>query len=99
MAAVVRPIAAGALWSLIYGEAGLMIDEGQTAHGGCIPVSVSGGLLSKCIPSGDRRRRDLRDHVAPPRLGGDTSGRGDAKVGVTRVIGLGSACTINVLGV
>src|SRR5256884_2033685 len=28
------------------GEAGRMIDEGETAHGGRIPVNVSGGLLS-----------------------------------------------------
>src|SRR5207244_247419 len=34
------------------GEAGRMIDEGETAHGGRIPVNVSGGLLSKGHPLG-----------------------------------------------
>ena len=34
------------------GEAGRMIDEGQTSLGGKIPVNVSGGLLSKGHPLG-----------------------------------------------
>ena len=34
------------------GEAGQLIDEGQTALGGRIPVNVSGGLLSKGHPLG-----------------------------------------------
>src|SRR5205823_5871944 len=34
------------------GEAGRLIDTGETAHGGRIPVNVSGGLLSKGHPLG-----------------------------------------------
>ena len=34
------------------GEAGRMIDEGETAWGGRVPVNVSGGLLSKGHPLG-----------------------------------------------
>jgi len=34
------------------GEAGRLIDEGETAHGGRVPVNVSGGLLSKGHPLG-----------------------------------------------
>src|SRR5207247_2675362 len=34
------------------GEAGRLIDDGETAHGGRIPVNVSGGLLSKGHPLG-----------------------------------------------
>src|SRR6185295_11089009 len=34
------------------GEAGRMIDEGETTHGGRVPVNVSGGLLSKGHPLG-----------------------------------------------
>ena len=34
------------------GEAGRMIDEGEVALGGRIPVNVSGGLLSKGHPLG-----------------------------------------------
>src|SRR5207237_8900813 len=34
------------------GEAGRLIDTGETAHGGRVPVNVSGGLLSKGHPLG-----------------------------------------------
>ena len=37
------------------GEAGRLIDDGETAHGGRIPVNVSGGLLSKGHPLGADR--------------------------------------------
>ena len=79
------------------GEAGKMIDEGQTSHGGRIPVNVSGGLLSKGHPLGATGVANiyevsthLRGEAGPRQVEG-------AKLGLTHVIGLGSACGIHVL--
>jgi acetyl-CoA acyltransferase len=81
------------------GEAGSLIDEGETAWGGRIPVNVSGGLLSKGHPLGATGvaniyevTQHLRGTAGPRQVDG-------ARVGLAHVIGLGSACTINVLGV
>jgi acetyl-CoA acetyltransferase len=79
------------------GEAGKLIDERQTWHGGRIPVNVSGGLLSKGHPLGATGVANiyevsthLRGEAGEPQVAG-------AKVGLTHVIGLGSACAIHVL--
>jgi acetyl-CoA acetyltransferase len=79
------------------GEAGRMIDEGQTAHGGRIPVNVSGGLLSKGHPlgaTGVANVVELTMHLRGQAGARQVEG---AKVGLAHVIGLGSACTIQVL--
>jgi acetyl-CoA acetyltransferase len=79
------------------GEAGRMIDEGRTAHGGDIPVNVSGGLLSKGHPLGATGVANVFEVVTHLRgEAGDRQVEG-AKVGLAHVIGLGSACTINIL--
>jgi acetyl-CoA acyltransferase len=81
------------------GEAGRLIDEGETAHGGRIPVNVSGGLLSKGHPLGATGVANIFEVTQHLRgRAGDRQVEG-AKVGLAHVIGLGSACTINVLGV
>ncbi|HYV57346.1 MAG TPA: acetyl-CoA acetyltransferase, partial [Candidatus Nitrosopolaris sp.] len=81
------------------GEAGRMIDEGETAHGGRVPVNVSGGLLSKGHPLGATGVANIFEVTQHLRgRAGDRQVEG-AKVGLAHVIGLGSACTINVLGV
>jgi acetyl-CoA acyltransferase len=79
------------------GEAGRMIDEGETAHGGRIPVNVSGGLLSKGHPLGATGVANIYEVTTHLRgEAGDRQVEG-AKLGLTHVIGLGSACGIHIL--
>jgi len=79
------------------GEAGRLIDEGETAHGGRVPVNVSGGLLSKGHPLGATGIANI--YEVSTHLRGEAGKRQveGAKVGLTHVIGLGSACGIHVL--
>jgi acetyl-CoA acetyltransferase len=80
------------------GEAGRLIDEGETAWGGRVPVNVSGGLLSKGHPLGATGVANI--YEVTQHLRGTAGARQveGAKIGLAHVIGLGSACTINVLG-
>src|SRR5436309_2127066 len=79
------------------GEAGRMIDEGATALGGKIPVNVSGGLLSKGHPLGATGIANI--YEVSTHLRGEAGKRqvADARLGMTHVIGLGSACGIHIL--
>jgi acetyl-CoA acetyltransferase len=79
------------------GEAGKLIDERQTWHGGRIPVNVSGGLLSKGHPLGATGVANM--YEVTTHLRGEAGARQveGAKVGMTHVIGLGSACGIHIL--
>jgi acetyl-CoA acetyltransferase len=79
------------------GEAGKFIDERGPWRDGKIPVNVSGGLVSKGHPLGCTGVANLVE-VAMHLRGeaGDRQIEG-AKVGLTHVIGLGSACAIHVL--
>jgi acetyl-CoA acyltransferase len=79
------------------GEAGRLIDEGATAHGGRIPVNVSGGLLSKGHPLGATGVANIYEVCT--HLRGEAGARQveGARLGLTHVIGLGSACGIHVL--
>jgi acetyl-CoA acetyltransferase len=79
------------------GEAGRLIDEGETALGGRIPVNVSGGLLSKGHPLGATGVANM--YEVSTHLRGEAGERQvqGARVGLTHVIGLGSACAIHVL--
>ncbi len=79
------------------GEAGRLIDEGETALGGRIPVNVSGGLLSKGHPLGATGIANI--YEVSTHLRGEAGKRQveGAKVGMTHVIGLGSACGIHIL--
>jgi acetyl-CoA acetyltransferase len=79
------------------GEAGRLIDEGATTHGGRIPVNVSGGLLSKGHPLGATGVAGIFEVTTHLRGGAGARQVEGAKVGLSHVIGLGSACTINVL--
>src|SRR5258705_9578168 len=59
------------------GEAGRMIDEGQTAHGGRIPVNVSGGPLSKGHPlaaTGVANVYEIATHLRGEAGGGQSEG-------------------------
>lgn len=79
------------------GEAGKLIDEGQTAIGGRIPVNASGGLLSKGHPLGATGVANIVEVIW--HLRGEAGARQveGSKVGLAHVIGLGSACTINII--
>ena len=79
------------------GEAGKLIDDGDVALGGRIPVNVSGGLLSKEHPLGATGIANI--YEVSTHLRGEAGARQveGAKIGLTHVIGLGSACGIHVL--
>ena len=79
------------------GEAGHMIDSGATALGGKVPVNVSGGLLSKGHPLGATGIANV--YEVATHLRGEAGKRQvpNARLGLTHVIGLGSACAIHVL--
>jgi len=79
------------------GEAGKLIDQGETSHGGRIPVNVSGGLLSKGHPLGATGVANI--YEVSTHLRGEAGERQveGARLGLTHVIGLGSACGIHIL--
>jgi acetyl-CoA acyltransferase len=79
------------------GGAGEFIDSRGPWRDGRIPVNVSGGLISKGHPLGATGVANLYE-VATHLRGeaGDRQVEG-AKVGLTHVIGLGSACAVHVL--
>jgi len=79
------------------GEAGKMIDEGEVELGGRVPVNVSGGLLSKGHPLGATGIANI--YEVSTHLRGEAGQRQveGAKLGLTHVIGLGSACGIHIL--
>ena len=79
------------------GEAGRLIDEGEVELGGRIPVNVSGGLLSKGHPLGATGIANIYEVCT--HLRGEAGERQveGARIGMTHVIGLGSACGIHIL--
>jgi acetyl-CoA acetyltransferase len=79
------------------GEAGRMIDTGEVALGGRVPVNVSGGLLSKGHPLGATGIANIYEVCT--HLRGEAGKRQvpNARFGMTHVIGLGSACAIHIL--
>ena len=79
------------------GEGGAFLDSGATSLGGKIPVNVSGGLLSKGHPLGATGIANIYEVVT--HLRGEAGERQveGANIGMTHVVGLGSACAIHVL--
>ncbi len=79
------------------GEAGRLIDEGEVELGGRVPVNVSGGLLSKGHPLGATGIANI--YEVSTHLRGEAEKRQveGARIGMTHVIGLGSACGIHIL--
>jgi acetyl-CoA acyltransferase len=79
------------------GGAGEWIDKRGPWRDGEIPVNVSGGLLSKGHPLGATGIANI--YEVSTHLRGEAGDRQiqDAKVGLTHVIGLGSACAIHIL--
>jgi acetyl-CoA acetyltransferase len=79
------------------GEAGKFIDERGPWRDGTTPVNVSGGLISKGHPLGATGVANLYEVTTHLRgEAGDRQVEG-ASVGLTHVIGLGSACAVHVL--
>jgi acetyl-CoA acetyltransferase len=78
------------------GEAGQLIDSGATALGGRIPVNVSGGLLSKGHPLGATGIANI--YEIAQHLRGEAGKRQveGARIGLTHVVGAGSACSVHV---
>jgi len=79
------------------GDAGRLIDNGDTALGGRIPVNVSGGLLSKGHPLGATGIANIYEISTHLRGEADKRQVEGARIGLTHVIGLGSACAIHIL--
>lgn len=79
------------------GEAGGLIDRGDSALGGRIPVNVSGGLLSKGHPLGATGIANMYEIAT--HLRGEAGKRQveGARLGLTHVLGLGSACAVHIL--
>jgi acetyl-CoA acetyltransferase len=79
------------------GGAGKFIDERGPWRDGSIPVNVSGGLISKGHPIGATGIANI--YEVATHLRGEAGDRqiDGAKVGLTHVIGLGSACAVHVL--
>jgi acetyl-CoA acetyltransferase len=79
------------------GGAGDFIDSGAPWRTGRLPVNVSGGLLSKGHPIGATGIANLYEVTA--HLRGEAGERqvANARVGLTHVIGLASACAVHIL--
>lgn len=79
------------------GGAGKFIDERGPWRDGAIPVNVSGGLISKGHPIGATGIANV--YEVSTHLRGEAGDRQveGAKVGLTHVIGLGSACAVHIL--
>ncbi|MGQ0464163.1 MAG: thiolase family protein [Sporichthyaceae bacterium] len=79
------------------GGAGDFIDSGKPWRDGSTPVNVSGGLLSKGHPIGATGVANL--YEVATHLRGEAGDRQipGAKVGLTHVIGLASACAVHIL--
>ena len=83
------------------GEGGAMIDSGETALGGNIPVNVSGGLLSKGHPIGATGVANIVEIIEHLRgEAGDRQVEG-ARIGLAHVlgfgVGIGAACGVHIL--
>jgi acetyl-CoA acyltransferase len=79
------------------GEAGALIDSGETELGGRVPVNVSGGLLSKGHPLGATGIANI--YEVATHLRGEAGLRQveGARIGMTHVVGAGSSCAIHIL--
>ena len=79
------------------GGAGALIDSGETALGGRIPVNVSGGLLSKGHPLGATGIANIYEITT--HLRGEAGARQveGARLGLTHVVGAGTSCAVHIL--
>ena len=85
------------MYAVLRGALLLRAFEGEVALGGRIPVNVSGGLLSKGHPLGATGIANIYEVSTHLRNEAGARQVQGAKIGLTHVIGLGSACAIHVL--
>jgi acetyl-CoA acetyltransferase len=79
------------------GEAGAFLDSGATTIGGRLPVNLSGGLLSKGHPLGATGIANIYEVVTHLRGEAGARQREGARIGMTHVVGLGSASAVHIL--
>jgi acetyl-CoA acetyltransferase len=79
------------------GEAGRLIDAGETALHGRIPVNVSGGLLSKGHPLGATGIANVYEIAMHLRNEAGSRQVEGARLGLAHVVGRGSACAVHIL--
>jgi acetyl-CoA acetyltransferase len=83
------------------GESGRLIDSGETALGGRLPVNVSGGLLSKGHPLGATGIANLYEICLHLRGEAGVRQVEGARLGLAHIVGgmtdYGSACAIHIL--
>ncbi|MFC1982226.1 thiolase family protein [Chloroflexota bacterium] len=80
-----------------YGEGGRLIDDGVTEIGGKIPVSVSGGLISKGEPVGASHLGQIFEIVCQLRGEAGVRQVANAKVGLAQVLGAVGQCATTIL--
>jgi acetyl-CoA acetyltransferase len=80
------------------GEAEKLVDEEQTALGGCIPFNTDGGLIARGHPGGPTGLAQIHEIVT--QLRGEAGRRQveNARVGLAHLVGGGSVCTVSLLG-
>jgi acetyl-CoA acetyltransferase len=79
------------------GEAGRMINTGETRLGGRIPVNVSGGLLSKGHPIAATGIANLYEITTQLRGKAGRRQVEDARFGLAHVVGLGTVAAVHIL--
>lgn len=83
------------------GDAGRLIDDGETQIGGRVPVNVSGGLLSKGHPLGATGIANIYEVATHLRGNAGERQVEGARMGLTHVVGggpgMGTACAIHIL--
>lgn len=78
------------------GDAGKLIDSGETGLGGRIPVNVSGGLLSKGHPLGATGIANIYEVVTHLRGAAGKRQVEGARRALTHVVGLGHAAAVHI---
>ena len=79
------------------GEAGRMIDSGETKLGGRIPVNVSGGLLSKGHPIAATGIANIYEIAMHLRGNAGKRQVEGARLGLAHVVGLGTVTAVHIL--
>jgi acetyl-CoA acetyltransferase len=81
------------------GEAEKLVVQGETGPGGRIPFNTDGGLIARGHPGGPTGTAML--HEAVLQLRGEAEGRQveNARTALTHLVGGGSICAVNLLGV
>jgi acetyl-CoA acetyltransferase len=81
------------------GEGDKLVEAGETGPGGRIPFNTDGGLTARGHPGGPTGLAII--HECVQQLRGDADGRQveNARVALAHLVGGGSVCTVNLLGV